>query len=50
MQIVLALNFLVLGYFLSDESEYKNIIIVVSIIGALACAYEASRVYRKNRN
>ena len=50
MQIALALNFLVLGYFLSDESEYKNIIFVVSIIGALACAYEASRVYRKNRD
>ena len=50
MQITLALNFIILGYILSDEPEYKNIIISVSIIGALACTYEAVRIYRNNRN
>tara|TARA_B100000497_G_scaffold80304_1_gene89614 strand:+ start:366 stop:551 length:186 start_codon:yes stop_codon:yes gene_type:complete len=50
MQITLALNFIILGYMLSDESEYKTIIISVSIIGALACTYEAVRIYRNNRN
>jgi len=50
MQITLALNFIILGYFLSDEPEYKNIIIIVCSIGALACAYEALRTYRRNRN
>jgi hypothetical protein len=35
---------------LSDESEYKTIIIIVCSIGALACAYEALRIYRRNRN
>ena len=49
-QIMLALNFIILGYMLSNESEYKNIIISVSIIGALACIYEAVRIYRKNKN
>jgi len=49
-QILLALNFVLLGYMLSDESEYKTIIISLSIIGALACAYEAVRIYRNNRN
>ena len=49
-QIVLALNFVILGYMLSGESEYKTIIISLSIIGALACTYEAVRIYRKNRN
>ena len=48
-QIMLALNFIILGYMLSNESEYKNIIISVSIIGALACIYEAVRIYRKNK-
>ena len=48
-QIMLALNFIILGYMLSNESEYKNIIISVSIIGALACVYEAVRIYRKNK-
>ena len=46
-QIVLALNFVILGYMLSDKSEYKTIIISLSIIGALACAYEAVRIFRK---
>jgi hypothetical protein len=46
---MLALNFIILGYMLSDESEYKNIIISVSIIGALACVYKAVRIYRKNK-
>jgi len=50
MQITLALNFIILGYILSDEPEYKNIIISASIIGALACAYEALRIYKKNKN
>ena len=50
MQITLALNFIILGYFLSDEPEYKNIIIIVCSIGALACAYEALRIYKKNKN
>ena len=50
MQITLELNFIILGYILSDEPEYKNIIISVSIIGALACTYEAVRIYRNNRN
>ena len=50
IQITLALNFIILGYILSDEPEYKNIIISVSIIGALACTYEAVRIYRNNRN
>ena len=49
-QIVLALNFVILGYMLSDKSEYKTIIISLSIIGALACAYEAVRIFRNNRN
>ena len=49
-QIMLALSFIILGYMLSNESEYKNIIISVSIIGALACIYEAVRIYRKNKN
>ena len=50
MQITLASNFIILGYILSDEPEYKNIIISASIIGALACAYEALRIYKKNKN
>ena len=37
-------------YLFSDEPEYKNIIIIFCSIGALACAYEALRIYRKNRN
>ena len=50
-QIMLAFNFVGLGYMLSyDEPEYKTIIISVSIIGALACTYEAVRIYRNNRN
>ena len=48
-QIILALNFIILGFMLSDESEYKNIIITVSVIGALASAITAARVYRNNR-
>ena len=48
MQITLALNFIILGFMLSDESEYKAIIISVSIIGALACTYKAVRIYRNN--
>lgn len=48
-QIMLALSFIILGYMLSNESEYKNIIISVSIIGVLACVYEAVRIYRKNK-
>jgi hypothetical protein len=50
MQITLALNIIILGYLFSDEAVYKNIIIIVCSIGALACAYEALRIYRKNRN
>jgi len=50
MQITLALNIIILGYLFSDEPEYKNIIIIFCSIGALACAYEALRIYRKNRN
>jgi hypothetical protein len=50
MQIMLALNIIVVGYMLSDESEYKTIIISLSIIGALAFTYEALRIYKKNRN
>tara|TARA_B100000497_G_scaffold15335_1_gene17719 strand:- start:62 stop:247 length:186 start_codon:yes stop_codon:yes gene_type:complete len=50
MQITLASNFIILGYILSDEPEYKNIIISASIIGALACTYEALRIYKKNKN
>jgi len=50
MQIMLALNIIGLGYMLSDESEYKTIIISLSIIGALAFTYEALRIYKKNRN
>ena len=50
MQITLALNFIILGYFLSDEPEYKNIIIILCSIGVFACVYEALRIYRKNRN
>tara|TARA_B110000503_G_scaffold34489_1_gene56193 strand:+ start:750 stop:941 length:192 start_codon:yes stop_codon:yes gene_type:complete len=49
-QILLALNFVLLGYMLSDESEYKTIIISLSIIGASSCAYEAVRIFRNNRN
>jgi hypothetical protein len=48
-QIILALNFIILGFMLSYESEYKNIIITVSVIGALASAITAVRVYRNNR-
>lgn len=48
-QIILALNFIILGFMLSDESEYKNIIITVSVIGALASVITAVRVYRNNR-
>ena len=49
---VITVEFLkvILSYMLSDESEYKTIIISVSIIGALACTYEAVRIYRNNRN
>ena len=49
MQIMLALNIIVVGYMLSDESEYKTIFISLSIIGALACVYEAVKIYRKNK-
>lgn len=50
IQIVLAFNFILFGYIFYDEAEYRNIILSVCFIGALACVYEAIRIYRNNQN
>lgn len=46
LQAILACNFIIFGYMFSGEDHYRNVIISVSIIGALACMYEAIRLYR----
>lgn len=47
-QIILALNFMLFGYLFYDETEYRNVTVLVSFIGALACIYDAIRIYRNN--
>ena len=50
LQVVLAFIFISLGYMFYDEAEYRNIILSVCFIGALACLYDAIRIYRNKHN
>ena len=49
IQVVLACNFIILGQMFSGEEDYKYVIISVSIIGSIACIYEAIRLYKNRR-
>jgi hypothetical protein len=49
MQVAIASNFIVLGFIFYNETEYKKTVLYLSIIGALACVYEAVKIYRKNK-
>ena len=46
IQVILACNFIIFGYMFSSEEHYRNIIILVSTIGAIGYLYEAIRLYK----
>ena len=49
VQIALASNFILFGLMFYKEIEYRNIILLVSSIGFLACIFDAIRIYRNNK-